>query len=50
MLSYVWVQLETLNDLRFTAIEWTRFVEEYLDPANENGTDKARKVPQRIHS
>lgn len=44
MLANVRVQLETLNDVQFTAEEWTRFVEKYLDPASENSTDKARKI------
>lgn len=44
MLANVRVQLETLNDVLFTAEEWTRFVEKYLDPSNENSTDKARKI------
>ena len=44
MLANVRVQLEELNDVRFTEDEWQRFVEKYLDPANENSTDKARKL------
>lgn len=44
MLANVRVQLEELNDVRFTEDEWKRFVEKYLDPANENSTDKARKL------
>ena len=36
MLSNVRVQLEALNDVKFTADEWVRFVEKYLDPASEN--------------
>jgi len=44
MLDNVRVQLETLNDVQFTAEEWTRFVEKYLDLASENSTDKARKI------
>ena len=44
MLANVRVQLETLNDVRFTEDEWQRFVEKYLDPASENSTDKARKI------
>ncbi len=44
MLANVRVQLEELNDVRFTEDEWKRFVEKYLDPASENSTDKARKI------
>ncbi len=44
MLANVRVQLQELNDVRFTEDEWKRFVEKYLDPANENSTDKARKL------
>ncbi len=32
MLVNVQVQLEELNDVRFTEDEWKRFVEKYLDP------------------
>ena len=44
MLSNVRVQLQELNEVNFTEDEWKRFVENYLDPASENSTDKARKV------
>ena len=44
MLANVRVQLEELNEVRFTEDEWQRFVEKYLDPASENSTDKARKL------
>jgi type I restriction enzyme R subunit len=44
MLANVRVQLEELNDVRFTDDEWKRFVDKYLDPASENSTDKARKL------
>jgi type I restriction enzyme R subunit len=44
MRANVRVQLEALNDVRFTEDEWQRFVEKYLDPASENSTDKARKI------
>ena len=44
MLANVRVQLEELNDVCFTEDEWKRFVEQYLDPASENSTDKARKL------
>ena len=44
MLANVRMQLEALNDVRFSDDEWRRFVEQYLDPASESSTDKARKV------
>ncbi|HAV12440.1 MAG TPA: DEAD/DEAH box helicase [Opitutae bacterium] len=44
MLANVRVQLQELNDVAFTEDEWKRFVEQYLDPASENSTDKARKL------
>ncbi|WP_411847547.1 type I restriction endonuclease subunit R [Roseibacillus persicicus] len=44
MLANVRMQLEDLNDVQFSDEEWQRFVEKYLDPANENSTDKARKL------
>lgn len=44
MLANVRVQLQELNDMQFTENEWKRFVEQYLDPASENSTGKARKL------
>lgn len=44
MLTNVRAQLEALNDVRFSDDEWERFVEQYLDPASEDSTDKARKI------
>ena len=44
MLANVRVQLQELNDVQFTDDEWKRFREQYLDPASENITDKARKL------
>lgn len=44
MLANVRVQLQELNNVRFTDTEWQRFVEKYLDPASENSTDKTRKI------
>lgn len=44
LLKNVRVQLELLNDVRFSDQEWTRFVEEYLDKPNDNLVDKARKI------
>ena len=39
MLANVRVQLEEVNEVRFTEDEWKRFVERYLDTASENSTD-----------
>jgi type I restriction enzyme R subunit len=44
MLANVRVQLQALNDVQFNDDEWQRFVDQYLDPASENSTDKARKI------
>lgn len=44
MLANVRVQLEALNKVKFSDDEWKRFVEQYLDPASDNSTDKARKI------
>lgn len=44
MLANVRVQLQELNNVEFTDDEWKRFEEQYLDPASENSTDKARKL------
>lgn len=50
MLGNVRVQLQELNNVQFTDDEWKRFVEQYLDPASENSTDKARKLHENyIH-
>ncbi len=44
MLVNVRVQLEALNEVRFTDEEWTRFVETYLDKPSDSATDKACKI------
>ncbi len=44
MSANVRVQLQQLNDVQFTDAEWKRFEENYLDPASESSTDKARKL------
>ncbi len=44
LLKNVRVQLESLNDVRFSDDEWDRFVVEYLDKPNENIIDKTRKI------
>jgi type I restriction enzyme R subunit len=37
-------QIEQLNNVQFTSDEWLRFNNEYLDCANNNVIDKARKI------
>ena len=44
MLANVRVQLEALNDVRFSNAEWLRFVEEYLDKPSDTLLDKTRKI------
>ena len=44
LLANVRVQLQQLNDMVFTDEEWTRFVAEYLDKANDSMVDKTRKI------
>ena len=44
MLVNVRVQLQTLNDMKFSDSEWTRFVEEYLDKPGDGIVDKTRKI------
>ena len=44
MLANVRAQLEALNKVQFTDVEWRRFVDMYLDTPSDNLTDKARKV------
>ncbi|MGL4956021.1 MAG: type I restriction endonuclease subunit R [Bacteroidales bacterium] len=44
MLANVRVQLQSLNDVEFSAAEWNRFVEEYLDKPSDNLTEKTRKI------
>ncbi|BDA77438.1 DEAD/DEAH box helicase [Leptospira kobayashii] len=44
MLINVREQLQALNKMQFSNVEWTRFVEEYLDKPNDSNVDKARKV------
>ena len=44
MLANVRVQLQSLNDVVFTDVEWSRFIEEYLDKPSENLIDKTRKI------
>lgn len=44
MLDNVRVCLEELNNIKFLASEWERFIETYLDKLNDRIEDKARKV------
>ncbi len=44
MMENVKVQLEELNDVKFSTDEWSRFCEQYLDKPNDNIVDKTRKI------
>jgi len=44
MLDNVRVQLQPLNNVQFTDVEWARFVEVYLDKPSDTITDKTRKI------
>ena len=44
MLANVRIQLEDLNNVKFSNEEWQRFIDQYLDPPSDNSTDKARKI------
>lgn len=44
MLANIRVQLESLNDMKFTDAEWDRFVKEYLDKPSDTLIDKTRKL------
>lgn len=44
MLANVRVQLQALNNMQFTDIEWKRFLEEYLDNPSDTLIDKTRKI------
>ena len=44
MLANVREQLQTLNNVQFTAGEWRRFVETFLDKPSDGLTDKTRKI------
>jgi type I restriction enzyme R subunit len=43
-LANVRIQLQTLNNVRFTDSEWSRFVETYLDRPSDNIVEKTRKI------
>ncbi|MGP1563695.1 type I restriction endonuclease subunit R [Filifactor alocis] len=40
------VQIETLNQVKFTLEEWNRFLAEYLDTPNDGMIEKTRKVQE----
>lgn len=44
MLANVRIQLQRLNNVKFSDSEWKRFVEEYLDKPSDNIVDKTRKI------
>ena len=44
MLANVGVQLEELNNVKFSNEEWKRFAETYLDKPSDNLVDKTRKI------
>lgn len=44
MLANVRVQLEALNAVTFTDVEWARFVETYLDRPSDGIVEKTRKI------
>ncbi len=44
MLDNVRVQLQNLNKVQFSDVEWKRFCEEYLDKPGDNHIDKTRKI------
>ncbi|MFV1666182.1 type I restriction endonuclease subunit R [Phaeobacter sp. JH18-32] len=44
MLANVRVQLEELNNVKFSNEEWKRFAETYLDKPSDNLVDKTRKI------
>ena len=44
MLANLRVQLQDLNNVRFSDEEWVRFVETYLDKASDGIADKSRKI------
>ncbi|ELK6654750.1 type I restriction endonuclease subunit R [Citrobacter freundii] len=44
LLANIRVQLQTLNSVQFSEVEWTRFVETYLDKTSDSIVDKTRKI------
>ena len=44
LLNNVRMQLQNLNSVTFSDVEWQRFVEEYLDAPSDNLIEKSRKL------
>ena len=44
LLNNVRTQLQNLNSVTFSDVEWARFVEEYLDAPSDNLIEKSRKL------
>lgn len=44
LLANVRTQLQNLNSVTFSDVEWQRFVEEYLDAPSDNLVEKSRKL------
>lgn len=44
MLANARVQLQNLNHVQFSDVEWLRFCEQYLDKPSDNHIDKTRKI------
>jgi len=44
LITNVCVQLQSLNNVKFSEAEWSRFVETFLDKPSDGITDKTRKV------
>ncbi|MFD2519861.1 HsdR family type I site-specific deoxyribonuclease [Emticicia soli] len=44
MFANVRVQLQALNNMKFSDSEWRRFIEEYLDKPSDNLVEKTRKI------
>lgn len=48
MLINTRIHIQALNNMEFTNIEWTRFVEEYLDKPSDNLVEKTRKIHENF--
>jgi type I restriction enzyme, R subunit len=44
MIANVRVQLQDLNNVKFSEAEWIRFCEQFLDKPSDNNIDKTRKI------
>ena len=44
MLANARIQLQALNNMKFSDSEWARYVEEYLDRPSDNLVEKTRKI------